>query len=127
MKQKILAVDDSKAIRFLLQTIFAKKYEVITAADASSATYWLSRKNFPDLIISETSLPDVNEWEFISNLKNSFLFKDIPVIVLSSFAKNEVQKQCSKYEIKHFFTKPFNPVEIMETVDGLLFNEEKIS
>ena len=30
MKKKILAIDDSKAIRFLLQTVLAKEYQVVT-------------------------------------------------------------------------------------------------
>ena len=36
MKKKILAIDDSKAIRFLLQTVFSKNYQIITASDGCS-------------------------------------------------------------------------------------------
>ncbi len=32
MKNLILAIDDSKAIRFLLQTVLGKHYQVVTAS-----------------------------------------------------------------------------------------------
>lgn len=126
MKPTILAVDDSKAIRFLLQTIFSKKYQIITAADAASAMYWLAKKNFPDLIISETSLPDMEDWEFIANLKSSILYKDIPLIVVSSASQLEAEAQCKKYRPDHYFSKPFNPAEMLEVVDAMFYNTEKI-
>jgi len=124
MKPIILAVDDSKAIRFLLQSIFGKKYQVVTAADASSAMYWLSRKQLPQLIITESQLPDVDNWEFVANLKNSFLYQPIPAIVLSSQDAQETQSQCKAYGIDYFFSKPFNPVELIELVDELLSKEK---
>jgi CheY-like chemotaxis protein len=124
MKPTILAVDDSKAIRFLLQSIFGKKYNVVTAADASSAMYWLSKKKLPQLIITESQLPDVENWEFVANLRNSFLYQPIPAIVLSSQNSEETQSQCKTYGIDYFFSKPFNPVELIELVDELLSKEK---
>ncbi|RYE27931.1 MAG: response regulator [Sphingobacteriales bacterium] len=124
MKPIILAVDDSKAIRFLLQSIFGKKYQVVTAADASSAMYWLSRKNMPQLIITASELPDVEDWEFIANLKNSFLYQPIPTVVLSSKVAKETESKCKSYGIDYYFQKPFNPVELIELVDELLSKEK---
>jgi CheY-like chemotaxis protein len=124
MKPIILAVDDSKAIRFLLQSIFGKNYQVVTAADASSAMYWLSRKELPQLIITDSQLPDVDNWEFITNLKNSVLYQQIPTIVLSSLEPAETISRCKTFEIDHFFFKPFNPVEIIDLVDELLAKEK---
>jgi CheY-like chemotaxis protein len=126
MKPTILAVDDSKAIRFLLQTIFSKRYQIVTAADTVSAMYWLSKKNYPDLIISESTLPDTADWEFIANLKSSVLYKDIPLIVVSSAGQAEADAQCRKYGLDHFFSKPFKPAEILELVNGMFYNTEKI-
>ncbi len=123
MKPIILAVDDSKAIRFLLQSIFGKNYQVVTAADASSAMYWLSRKELPQLIITDSQLPDVDNWEFITNLKNSFIYQQIPTIVLSSLEPAETISRCKTFGIDHFFFKPFNPVEIIDLVNEILAKE----
>ena len=119
MKRQILAIDDSKAIRFLLQTVFGKKYQVITASDGCSAMYWLTKKNLPDLIIADPQLPDMEDWELIQYLRNSGLYGKIPVIILSNsnLDKAKAQEYCREMKIEHKFVKPFNPIELIQAVD----------
>lgn len=118
MKRKILAIDDSKAIRFLLQTVFGKKYQVITASDGCSAMYWLTKKDLPDLIIADPQLPDMENWELIEHLTSSGLYGNIPVIVLSSLDKKETQQKSKELGVQQSFMKPFNPVDLIQAVDG---------
>lgn len=122
MKKRILVIDDSKAIRFLLQTVLGKKYQVDTAPDGSSGMYQLSQKKFPDLIIADTQLPDMQDWELIMYLTSSCLYGHIPVAVLSSFTKKETQFKTRELGARQFFIKPFNPVELVNYVDALIVN-----
>jgi len=119
MKKQILAIDDSKAIRFLLQTVLGKDYQVITAPDGCSAMYWLSKKNLPDLIIIDAQLPDMDNWELVEQLSISGLYRDIPMIVLSSLNKNETKAKCMQYGVAEHFTKPFNPIDLQEAVNKI--------
>lgn len=119
MKKQILAIDDSKAIRFLLQTVLGKEYQVITAPDGCSAMYWLSKKNLPDLIISDAQLPDMENWELVEQLSISGLYKDIPMIVLSSLDKEETSLRCMQLGVVEHFTKPFNPIDLLEAVNKI--------
>lgn len=127
MKKQILAIDDSKAIRFLLQTVLGKEYQVVTAPDGCSAMYWLSKKNFPDLIISDPQLPDMENWELIEQLSNSGLYKSIPMIVLSSLANSETSLKCMQFGIEKYFTKPFNPIDLLEAVNKISTMQEMSS
>jgi CheY-like chemotaxis protein len=120
MKRCILAIDDSKAIRFLLHTVLGKEYQVITAPDACSAMYWLSKKNLPDVIIADPQLPDMQDWELIGEFTSSAIYRDIPLIVLSSLDRNTTAAKCLKYGITDYFTKPFNPLELNETVHQVM-------
>lgn len=119
MKKQILAIDDSKAIRFLLQTVLGKEYQVITAPDGCSAMYWLSKKNLPDLIIIDAQLPDMDNWELVEQLSISGLYRDIPMIVLSSLNKNETKAKCMQYGVAEHFTKPFNPIDLQAAVNKI--------
>jgi CheY-like chemotaxis protein len=120
MRRCILAIDDSKAIRFLLHTVLGKDYQVITAPDACSAMFWLAKKNLPDLIIADPQLPDVRDWELIADFSTSAIYRDIPLIVLSSLDKDVTAAKCLKYGITDHYTKPFNPLELSETVQKLM-------
>lgn len=119
MKKKILAIDDSKAIRFLLQTVLGKEHQVVTAPDGCTAMYWLSKQNIPDLIICDPQLPDMKDWEFIEELSTSILYRSIPLVVISSIDKTETSLKCEEYGIAEYFMKPFNPVLLLEYVNRI--------
>ena len=116
MKKKILAIDDSKAIRFLLQTVLAKEYQVVTAPDGCSAMYWLSKRNIPDLIICDPQLPDMRDWELIEELSSSILYSTIPLMVISSLDEEETKSKCIEYDLAGYFMKPFNPLLLLENI-----------
>lgn len=120
MKQQILIIDNSKAIRFLLQTILEKEYKVITAADACSAMHWLSQKNLPDVIIADPQLSDMNNWELMEYITSSELYGHIPVIALSSLDKNETRLKCEELGIDNIFSKPFNPIHLQRAIKSCL-------
>ncbi len=123
MKKEILAVDDSKAIRFLLQTVLSKDYQIITVPDGCSAMYWLSKKRIPDLIIADPQLPDLEDWELIQQLSSSGIYGTIPVLVLSGLEKSETKLKCSEFGITNYFFKPFNPVDLVMSIKELMENK----
>ena len=123
MKKKILAVDDSKAIRFLLQTVLGKDYQIVTVPDGYSAMHSLARKYTPDLIIADSLLPDMGAWELIQHLSSSGMYREIPVIVLSSLDKTETEKKASEFRITKYFMKPFNPVELLLAINEMTKNQ----
>ena len=120
MKKQILAVDDSKAIRFLLQTVLGRDYQVVTVPDGYSAMYYLSNRSQPDLIIIDPQLPDMENWELIKHLSTSGLHGEIPVVVLSGLDEMETESRCVEYGVVRYFLKPFNPVELMDSIRDLV-------
>ncbi|HEX9512017.1 MAG TPA: response regulator [Puia sp.] len=124
MKKQILAIDDSKAIRFLLQTVLGKEYQVITVPDGYSAMYYLSHRTAPDLIIVDPQLPDMENWELVQQLSSSGMYGDIPVLVLSGLDKKETETKCLEYGVAKYFLKPFNPVELLSAIQEQVKSKE---
>lgn len=125
MKKKILAIDDSKAIRFLLQTVLGKDYQMVTAPDGCSAMYWLSKRNIPDLIICDPQLPDMKDWELIDELRSSILYRTIPILVISALDEELTRLKCAQYELAGYFMKPFNPLLLADRIEKAI--SEKIT
>ena len=124
MKKQILAIDDSKAIRFLLQTVLGRDYHVVTVPDGYSAMYYLSHREQPDLIIADPQLPDMENWELVQQLSTSGMYGDIPLLVLSGLDLKETEAKCMEFGVIKYFHKPFNPVELMESIRNLVKNGE---
>jgi len=120
MKKQILVVDDSKAIRFLLQTVLGKDYQVVTVPDGYSAMYYLSHREMPDLIIADPQLPDMENWELIQQLATSGMYGEIPVLVLSGLDKQETDMKCLEYGAVEYFLKPFNPIDMLKSIERLV-------
>jgi DNA-binding response OmpR family regulator len=122
MKKEVLAIDDSKAIRFLLQTVLGKEYQMVTVPDGCSAMYWLSKKRLPDLIIADPQLPDMENWELIQQLTSSGIYSAVPILVLSGLGKSETEARCLEFGVRKYFLKPFNPVELVSSINEIIEN-----
>lgn len=120
MKKEILIVEGSKALRFLLHTIFKKHYKVVSVPDGLSAMYYLRQGNKPDLIVLDPELADMPEWELVKHLSLSPLYNQIPLVAISSLDENQLRVLAMKHGVAEYFPKPFNPLKLVESVDVLL-------
>jgi CheY-like chemotaxis protein len=120
MKRKILVITESKAIRFLLQTVLHDRFNTITASDAGEAMYWIQQSNLPDAIVMDPNLPDTEPWELVEYFKTSGLYKHIPMIVISSVPEDELANLCSNFGVEGAFKKPFNPIDLKKQLETLI-------
>jgi two-component system, chemotaxis family, chemotaxis protein CheY len=120
MKKQILAIDDSKAIRFLLQTVLGKDFQVVSVPDGYSAMYCLLHRPHPHMIIADPQLPDMDNWELIQQLSTSGLYGHIPMVVLSGLDRVETAQKCREYGVAKYYLKPFNPVELLGDITSLM-------
>jgi len=114
-----LAVDDSKAIRFLLQTVLGKDYQIVTVPDGYSAMYYLANRQLPDYIIVDPQLPDMDEWELVEQLSSSGLYGDIPLIILSGMDSAQTEAKSLQYGAVKYFQKPFDPLDLISYLDDM--------
>ena len=125
-KDKILIIDDDSSIRILLEIIFKKQYEVISVENGFDALLWMENNTIPDLIIVDINMPRINGYQFISNLKKSGYYRDIPVIVLSGLLDTETMNKCNELGVKDFYLKPFNPGELLNKVKAVLKSKQNL-
>jgi CheY-like chemotaxis protein len=60
----------------------------------------------------------MKDWELIEYLAASGMYGSIPVMVLSALDRKETQLKCKEFGVRQFFIKPFNPIELVKTVDN---------
>jgi CheY-like chemotaxis protein len=124
MRKSILVVEGNKAMRFLLHTILNKHYDVVSVPDGVSAIYSLRRNNDFSLIVMDPHVHDMPGWELVKYLKHSALYHDIPIVILSSMDENQLKSNAMKYSVEQFFSKPFNPLKFIESVDEWVMGDK---
>ncbi len=113
---KILVVEDNKAMREMLENILQEKgYEVKSAGDVSSAMLLLKSEYF-HLIISDLQLPDIDGITFLKKVKHY----NIPFIILTAFGSIELAVEAIKEGAFDFASKPIDPDYLFLIVEKAL-------
>ena len=125
MKSTILVIDDDEPMLWLIKQIL-KDFEVICKTDGFEAMLWLSKGNFPDMIILDREMPNLGGKKFLRGLRGSGIYKDIPVLFISGWIDRKLEEDLGNLNVKEFIAKPFDPVYLLETVEHHLYNQTVI-
>ncbi len=120
--KSILVVDDENLIRDMLKDFLGKFYDVDTAVNGLDALQKVKRKKY-DLIILDVIMPKMNGEEFLERF--SKFRKDEKIIIISGYTdKFDVKSKAKKYNIYEIVRKPFNLVNLLKIVNGLLHTKK---
>jgi len=109
----IMVIDDNKMMRRFLSNYFTKKgYNVTEVADGMTALLTLRKGEYPDMIISDIRMPELNGVQFLERVQASPLLSEIPVMILSGQDSSQDRINCLERGAVDFVTKPFNPMEL---------------
>jgi two-component system KDP operon response regulator KdpE len=114
---RILVVDDDDQLRRALRiNLAARHYEVLTAADATSALASAGRTP-PDLAIVDLGLPDLDGVEVVRGLRG---WTQIPIIVLSARDAQGAKVEALDAGADDYVTKPFGMDELLARIRAAL-------
>jgi twitching motility two-component system response regulator PilG len=117
---KILVVDDSKTIRRTAETLLTKEgCQVFTAIDGFDALSKIADHQ-PDLIFVDIMMPRLDGYETCSLIKHNKMFKETPVIMLSSKDGLFDRARGRIVGSEQYLTKPFTKDELLGAISNQL-------
>jgi twitching motility two-component system response regulator PilG len=115
---KILVVDDSKTIRRTAETLLTKEgCQVFTAIDGFDALSKIADHQ-PDLIFVDIMMPRLDGYETCSLIKHNKIFKETPVIMLSSKDGLFDRARGRLVGSEQYLTKPFTKDELLGAIQS---------
>lgn len=120
--RKVLIIDDNEDIRLIYSTSFEQAgYKVFTSKDGLAGITDIIEIN-PTVIILDLLMPEMDGYEFISNLRNNTSFKS-PVIVTSSYPDEDKKQEALKRGANLYLVKSdYSGEELVGIVDRFLLN-----
>lgn len=114
---KVLIVEDSPTIRSLIVSTLEAAGEFIFFETGSGfeALKMLPRERF-DLIITDINMPDINGLELVSFVKKSDLYKDIPLLIITTEGSKQDVAKGLALGADEYIVKPFKPDELQRIV-----------
>ena len=116
-RQRILVVDDEpRMIDFIRLNLEHDGFEVSQAESGLVALEQL-RDQFPDLVLLDIMMPDLNGFETLKLMRE---ISTVPVIMLTAKGEEEDRVRGLELGADDYVTKPFSPRELVSRVRAVL-------
>jgi CheY-like chemotaxis protein len=111
---KVLIVDDDFALRdALCAALEGEGLAVAAVSNGQEALDYLRSGARPSLVLLDLMMPIMNGWEFRAQQRQDPELSDIPVVVLSAFARSGDEELRG---IGQFLRKPFQLADLLAAV-----------
>ena len=120
MSKKILLVDDDLGVHTIIVPILTKAgYGAVSAKNGEQALQ-LALYERPDLIILDVIMPGIKGRDLCRKIKAYEVLKDIPIVFLTAKdSEDDIKAEMEAGAVTHL-TKPVNPTDLLNTIDGIL-------
>lgn len=118
---KILIADDDDRMTRLLTMTMPAEYQLVHAADGVEAME-SAENDSPDLILLDVNMPGLNGFEVLERVKSTPSLSDTKVILITARDADEDKTLGSRLGAEAYFTKPFSPLVLLDTIKQLLTN-----
>ena len=113
---KVMVIDDSKTIRRTAETLLKKEgCTVVTATDGFEALAKIADEK-PDIIFVDIMMPRLDGYQTCALIKNNQVFKETPVIMLSSKDGLFDRARGRIVGSDQYLTKPFTKDELLGAI-----------
>ncbi len=117
---KLLLVEDNEMNRDMLsRRLQRRNYTVVCALDGQQGLD-MARREKPDLILMDMSLPVVDGWTATRKLRADPEIRAIPVIALTAHAMATDEQQAREAGCDDFDTKPVDFPRLLAKIEALL-------
>jgi len=119
----ILIVDDSAAIRKILQRVLVQAgfaLGTVHEANDGSQALELLKTHKVALILSDINMPNMDGIEMLSRLKADPAFKNVPVVMVTTEGSQARVLQALELGAAGYVRKPFTPEQIKEKLVGVI-------
>lgn len=119
--RKIAIIDDVLLNARLVQAITKQldDTESKTFTNPIEGLEWC-RKNYPDLILLDYQMPEMNGIEFLKEFRKYDRFADIPVVIITGEDKKEVLHEALAAGATDFLRKPIDDIELLARARNML-------
>ncbi|ATL93355.1 phosphate regulon transcriptional regulator PhoB [Aeromonas sobria] len=120
MAKRILVVEDEAPIREMLCFVLEQKgYETIEAEDYADGLAKVCEP-YPELIVLDWMMPGGSGIQFIKQLKQDEVTRQIPVVMLTARGEEEDKVRGLEAGADDYITKPFSPKELTARLHAVM-------
>jgi DNA-binding response OmpR family regulator len=118
--QKVLIADDQPTMRQLVRlTLETGRFEIFEAPDGEAALE-VARREHPDLVFLDWTMPGMPGVEVCRALRDDPRFDGMRIVMLTARSQDDDRATAEELGADDYITKPFSPIQLLEKVRDVL-------
>ena len=117
---RVLVIDDEDVIGAVLRYALLEQGHETLIADGGRTGIEAARHQHPDAIVLDLMMPEVNGHDVLEALREGDDTEDVPILVLTAVTQSRERDRCLAEGADRVMTKPFDPRDVANAVDGML-------
>lgn len=118
-KYNIIAVDDVPQNLEELKGLLSTLYDIKTMKSAKQLFLHLNKNPYPDLILMDINMPEMNGIEAARQVQ-SMTNNKIPIMFITASSDRETVLECRKLNAAGYIIRPYNPIFIKSEIKRIL-------
>ena len=121
----ILVVEDNDKLRNFMEVSLSDEFNVTSASNGREA--WdLITKKFPDIVVSDIMMPEMDGFELCRKMKSTYDTSHIPLILLTALTEKAEQLHGLGLGADAYLTKPFDISLLIGRIKSIVSNRKTI-
>ena len=117
---KVLIADDQANMRQLVRlTLETGRFEIYEAPDGEAALE-VARRELPDLVFLDWTMPGLPGVEVCRALRDDPRFDGVRIVMLTARSRADDRETAREMGADDYITKPFSPIQLLEKVRDVL-------
>jgi CheY-like chemotaxis protein len=116
--ERVLIIDDSEALRSLLESILPYAgYEAVSASTGRQGLKLISETK-PDVVLTDLELPDTSGLKILEELNDRGI--SIPTIMMTGYGSEGIAARALQLGVRDYLIKPFTTEEVLSSIERAL-------
>ena len=118
---RVLVVDDEPSNREMIATTLTRSgYQIVRGVEDPREVLALVQEFVPDIVLLDVTMPWLDGFQVLAQLRGLPLTRDVPVLMLTGDASSATRRRALAAGANDYVNKPFDPAEVVQRVGNLL-------
>ncbi|MBF0264191.1 MAG: response regulator [Gammaproteobacteria bacterium] len=110
----ILVVEDDPINQLIIED-YLQDYEINLIDDGQKCLDEVNKRK-PDIILLDIAIPTIDGYQVCQKLKSDKAYQDIPIIMVTAYAREKEKNKALEIGANDYLTKPFKYESLMEII-----------